>query len=59
VTWGAAATVDKRRRPLLPISEVAAVVVAAVGLFLSLLWTACTFDEANLLTVTVSAINML
>lgn len=34
-------------------------VVVAVGLFLSLLWTAWTFDEANLFTVTVSAINML
>jgi hypothetical protein len=53
--------VVKRRRPLLPISEVAvaAAAVAAVGLFLSLLWTACTFEEANLLTVKVSAINML
>ena len=34
-------------------------VLVEVGLFLSLLWTACTFDEAYLFTVTVSAIRIL
>lgn len=53
LTWRAATTVDKRS-PLLPISEV----VVVVFLFL-FRWTAWTFDEAYLFTVTVSAINML
>lgn len=56
-TWMAAAITVDKRRPLLLVSEVLVVVLLLVFGFLacSLLWTACTFDEAYLFTVTVKA----
>ena len=71
-TWGTAATADNMRALLPRSGDVASAAASVLGLGLEgeegvrgrgdlacFLWTACTFEEANWLTVTVSAINKL
>lgn len=58
LSWGVATAADKSS-PRLPKSVVAPEGVIFFVPFLCFLWTACTLEEANLFTVTVTAIRML